>query len=214
MPTITGWAETRGEDAESGFAAGSGLGRHAQATSSLPHACTDGPRARAAAIAPATGRADVLWPCAPPISRPRRREARGPRRVLFLGRSAGRPRCRRGAAGLRAFRAVSVLWETVLAEHGFARFAARAAPQLVRWESAYGWSNGTGAGKVAEREIALADALAPMLASRGGTSCCPAISMRNARSGWRTIRRSRTLTPISCGRGPRGDAEISMRRAH
>jgi len=61
--------------------------------------------------------------------------------------------------------AVSALWETVLAEHGFARFAARAAPQLIRWESAYGWSNGTGAGKVAEREIALADVLAPMLAT-------------------------------------------------
>jgi hypothetical protein len=62
-------------------------------------------------------------------------------------------------------RAVSALWETVLAEHGFARFAARAASQLIRWESAYGWSNGTGAGKVAEREIALADALALMLAT-------------------------------------------------
>ena len=47
MPTITGLAETRGEDAESGFAAGSGLGRRAQATSSLAHACADGPRARA-----------------------------------------------------------------------------------------------------------------------------------------------------------------------
>ena len=62
-------------------------------------------------------------------------------------------------------RAVSALWETVFAEHGFARFAARAASQLIRWESAYGWSNGTGAGKVAEREIALADALALMLAT-------------------------------------------------
>jgi hypothetical protein len=61
--------------------------------------------------------------------------------------------------------AVSVLWESVLAGQGFARFAARAAPQLIRWESAYGWSNGTGAGKVAEREIALADVLAPMLAT-------------------------------------------------
>ena len=61
--------------------------------------------------------------------------------------------------------AVSTLWETLLAENGFARFAARAAPQLIRWESAYGWSNGTGAGKVAEREMALADVLAPMLAT-------------------------------------------------
>jgi hypothetical protein len=60
-------------------------------------------------------------------------------------------------------RAISALWETVLAEHSFARFAERAVPQLIRWESAYGWSNGTGAGKVAEREIALARVLAPML---------------------------------------------------
>ncbi len=34
---------------------------------------------------------------------------------------------------------------------------------LIRWESAFGWSNGTGAGKVAGREIALADVLMPML---------------------------------------------------
>jgi hypothetical protein len=59
--------------------------------------------------------------------------------------------------------AVSALWESVLTGHSFARFAERAAPQLIRWESAYGWSNGTGAGKVAEREIPLADVLAPML---------------------------------------------------
>jgi hypothetical protein len=42
-------------------------------------------------------------------------------------------------------------------------FAERAAPQLIQWESAYGWSHGTGAGKVAEPEIALAEVLAPML---------------------------------------------------
>ncbi len=66
-------------------------------------------------------------------------------------------------AGRRHNGAPAALWQTVLAEHGFARFAERAVPQLIRWESAYGWSNGTGAGKVAEREIALADVLAPML---------------------------------------------------
>ena len=59
--------------------------------------------------------------------------------------------------------AVSALWGTILAEHGFVRFAERAVPQLIHWESAFGWSSGTGAGKVAEREIALADVLAPML---------------------------------------------------
>lgn len=49
--------------------------------------------------------------------------------------------------------------------------------------------------------------------SHGGTSCCLVTSMRNALSGWRTTRRSRAPTLISCGRGPRGDAETSMRRA-
>jgi len=34
--------------------------------------------------------------------------------------------------------AVSALWGTVLAGLGFARFAERAAPQLIRWESAFG----------------------------------------------------------------------------
>jgi len=53
--------------------------------------------------------------------------------------------------------------ETVLAEHGFARFAERAAPQLIQWKSAYGWSYGTGAGKVPEWEIALTDDLAERL---------------------------------------------------
>jgi hypothetical protein len=59
--------------------------------------------------------------------------------------------------------AVSALWETVLAERGCARFAERAIPQLIRWESAFGWSNGRGAGTVAEREIALAKVLEPLL---------------------------------------------------
>jgi hypothetical protein len=72
----------------------------------------------------------------------------------------------RGSAGgsaVRASHAVSALRETVLAEHGFARFAERAAPQLIQGKSAYGWSYGTGAGKVPEWEIALTDVLAPML---------------------------------------------------
>jgi hypothetical protein len=59
--------------------------------------------------------------------------------------------------------AVSALWGTVLTEYGFARLAERAVPQLIRWESAFGWSSGTGAGTVAGREIALADVLEPML---------------------------------------------------
>ena len=59
--------------------------------------------------------------------------------------------------------AVSALWQTVLDAHGFAVFAATAAPQLIRWESPYGWTEG--GGKVAEHETTLAEALAPMLTS-------------------------------------------------
>ena len=46
--------------------------------------------------------------------------------------------------------AASALWRTVLDQHGFAVFAGRAAPQLIRWESRYGWTRGDG--KVAEHE--------------------------------------------------------------
>jgi hypothetical protein len=59
--------------------------------------------------------------------------------------------------------AASALWHTVLDQHGFAVFAGRAAPQLIRWESRYGWTRGDG--KVAERETTLAEVLAPLLTS-------------------------------------------------
>jgi hypothetical protein len=59
--------------------------------------------------------------------------------------------------------AVAALWQTTLDQHGFAVFAERAAPQLVRWESEYGWSRGDG--KVAEHETTLAEVLDPLLAS-------------------------------------------------
>jgi hypothetical protein len=57
--------------------------------------------------------------------------------------------------------AVSALWQTMLDQHGFAAFAGRAAPQLIRWESEYGWTRGDG--KVAENETLLAEILAPLL---------------------------------------------------
>ena len=60
--------------------------------------------------------------------------------------------------------AASALWQTVLDRHGFTAFAERATPQLIRWESGYGWTEGDG--KVAERETTLAAVLAPLLASR------------------------------------------------
>jgi hypothetical protein len=58
--------------------------------------------------------------------------------------------------------AVSALWQTVLAQHGFEEFARRAARQLIRWESRYGRTR-FGDGKVREREVSLAKVLKTML---------------------------------------------------
>jgi hypothetical protein len=58
--------------------------------------------------------------------------------------------------------AVALLWETVRDRHDCAAFVQRAAPQLLRWESRYGWTHGWG--RVPEKEASLASVLARMLA--------------------------------------------------
>ncbi len=58
--------------------------------------------------------------------------------------------------------AVAMLWSAQRDRHGFATFAERAAPQLIRWESEFGWTR-TGFGRVAERETTLASVLERML---------------------------------------------------
>jgi hypothetical protein len=58
--------------------------------------------------------------------------------------------------------AVALLWATLQAHHGFAGFAERAAPQLIRWESPYGWTR-SGYGRVSEKETSLTSVLARML---------------------------------------------------
>lgn len=58
--------------------------------------------------------------------------------------------------------AAAALREFVRERHGFARFAAVAAAQLHRWESAYGWSR-SGWGKLAEKETSLTSVLGRML---------------------------------------------------
>ncbi len=58
--------------------------------------------------------------------------------------------------------AVALLWAKLQGEHGFAGFAERAAPQLIRWESRYGWTR-SGWGRVSEKETSLASVLARML---------------------------------------------------
>lgn len=60
--------------------------------------------------------------------------------------------------------AAALLWATVRDRHGFGAFAQRAASQLLRWESRYGWTT-HGWGQVSEKETSLASVLAPMLAA-------------------------------------------------
>jgi hypothetical protein len=58
--------------------------------------------------------------------------------------------------------AVALLWGRAREVGGFAAFAERAAPQLIRWESRYGWTR-SGWDRVAEQETSLARVLVPML---------------------------------------------------
>jgi len=58
--------------------------------------------------------------------------------------------------------AVALLWARLREVYGFAGFAERAAPQLIRWESRYGWTR-SGDNRVAEQETSLASVLAPTL---------------------------------------------------
>lgn len=58
--------------------------------------------------------------------------------------------------------AVALLWRTLRETYGFGGFAERAAPQLVRWESRYGWTR-SGWGPLSEKETSLATVLVRML---------------------------------------------------
>lgn len=66
------------------------------------------------------------------------------------------------AAGFVVSDAVALLWGTLREREGFAEFAQRAATQLIRWESRYGWTR-SGWGKVSEKETSLARVLVDML---------------------------------------------------
>jgi hypothetical protein len=57
--------------------------------------------------------------------------------------------------------AAAMLWEAAADRHGFQAFADLAAPQLIRWESRYGWT--CGSGQVHEKETSLASVLARRL---------------------------------------------------
>jgi hypothetical protein len=57
---------------------------------------------------------------------------------------------------------VALLWSRILERFGFAEFARSAAPQLIRWESKYGWTR-TGYGRVRGQETSLAVVLERLL---------------------------------------------------
>lgn len=58
--------------------------------------------------------------------------------------------------------AAGLLWGHRRDRHGFETFAASAAPQLIRWESRYGWTR-RGFGRIPEKETTLASVLNGML---------------------------------------------------
>lgn len=58
--------------------------------------------------------------------------------------------------------AVALSWGRLRDSYGFAGFAERAAPQLIRWESRYGWTRG-GWGRIPDKETSLASVLTRLL---------------------------------------------------
>ena len=62
---------------------------------------------------------------------------------------------------------VKLLWLAALEHEGFPAFVRRAAPQLIRWETRYGWTR-TGFHAICEHEVPLADVIAELLRTRGG----------------------------------------------
>ena len=66
------------------------------------------------------------------------------------------------AAGFVVSDAAAVLWTSILERHGFQAFAEYAAPQLIRWESRYGWTR-FGMGRLSQKETTLADVLTRMV---------------------------------------------------
>lgn len=66
------------------------------------------------------------------------------------------------AAGFVVSDAAAVLWASAWERQGFQDFVETAAPQLIRWESRYGWTR-YGEGPVAAKETSLAVVLTRML---------------------------------------------------
>lgn len=105
------------------------------------------------------------------------------------------------AAGFVVSDAVALLWATLQAHHGFAGFAQRAAPQLIRWERRHGWTR-SGWGRVSKRETSLAGVLTQLLVApdmRIGFADCyldaldrlSGKALARANLGWQPMSRDR-----------------------
>jgi len=66
------------------------------------------------------------------------------------------------AANILVSEKVDYLWRALLEQDGFPAFTRKAAPQLIRWEQAYGWTR-FGSSALADKEKKLADVLVPLL---------------------------------------------------
>lgn len=62
---------------------------------------------------------------------------------------------------------VKLLWLSSIEHEGFSAFVRRAMPQLVRWETRYGWTR-SGCHAICEQEVQLADVISELMRSRGG----------------------------------------------
>jgi hypothetical protein len=61
---------------------------------------------------------------------------------------------------------VKLSWLAALEHEGFPAFVRRATPQLIRWETRYGWTRG-GFHAICEHEVPLVDVVAEIMRSRG-----------------------------------------------
>lgn len=94
--------------------------------------------------------------------------------------------------------AAQLLWTRLLEREGFPAFAGQAAPQLIRWEAAYGWTHGFG--RVAGMETSLAAVIAGMLRT---DDAWITFADRYLEALDETARRDRSLPKRSWGPAPR-----------
>lgn len=103
---------------------------------------------------------------------------------------------------------VAQLWTRVRDHAGFPAFAEQAAPQLVRWESRYGWTR-TGFGQVAQKESSLASVLASMLQVRDAWMTFADLTLPRSM----TSRPARPRSPDDPGDRPTGIAASGPKRS-